>query len=172
MMKRTCHVNNWNRYKFVKIANITIKRISNDENDFRTRTSIFATRGQWRCNSKPIPSGMIKPTANDAMRTYGIIKLPRSKMTRPSVKIHSGIIPASTWKKLCGKIVGWWAKNLVLHSPNAENVLMVVIAIDKSRFPPKITHQIFEAPPDGDTPVKNIPSCISTLFGKSSTPNE
>lgn len=56
--------------------------------------------------------------------------------------------------------------------PKAENVLIVVIDIDKSRFPPRITDHTLEAPPDGETPVKNIPSCISTLFGNSNIPKK
>lgn len=56
--------------------------------------------------------------------------------------------------------------------PNAENVLIVVIEIDRSKLPPKITDQMFEAPPDGETPVKNIPSCMATSCGKRSKPKK
>lgn len=55
--------------------------------------------------------------------------------------------------------------------PNAANVLVVLIVIDKSMFPPKITVQVFDAPPAGLAPVKNRPSCISGRFGKSHRPS-
>lgn len=55
--------------------------------------------------------------------------------------------------------------------PKALNVLMVVMAMDKSKFPPSKTHQTFEAPPAGETPVKKMPNCISTESGNNQMPN-
>lgn len=124
-----------------------MKTINNDENDFKIRTKIAASFGARFCNNKPIPNGISKQIANDAIRPYGTTKCPCSKIDRPNVNIQNGIIP------------------------NAANVLIAVIDIDKSRLPPKITHQIFDAPPDGETPVKNRPSCISILFGNNSKPS-
>lgn len=54
--------------------------------------------------------------------------------------------------------------------PNAANVLVVLIVIDKSRFPPKITVHIFDAPPAGEHPVKNNPNRNSTFFGNNNIP--
>lgn len=55
---------------------------------------------------------------------------------------------------------------------NAAKVLMVVIVIDKFKSPPRIRVHMLEAPPPGDTPVKNIPNCISALSGKSTLPRQ
>lgn len=92
-------------------------------------------------------SGMIKPYAYEAIFEYGTTKLPRSNIRFPSVNIHNGSIA------------------------NAAIVLVVVIAMDKSRLPPNITVHIFDAPPAGQTPVKNNPNCNSTLFGNKNKPN-
>lgn len=56
--------------------------------------------------------------------------------------------------------------------PNAANVLVVLIVIDKSRLPPRSTVHIFDAPPAGELPVKNNPNCISTLFGNKNIPRK
>lgn len=55
--------------------------------------------------------------------------------------------------------------------PNDAIVLIVVIDIDRSMFPPKITVHIFDAPPAGEQPVKNIPIRIATSFGNNINPN-
>lgn len=62
-------------------------------------------------------------------------------MRWPNVKIHKGIIP------------------------KAAKLLTVVIKTDRFILPPKITVHILEAPPVGETPVKNKPNCISILLG-------
>lgn len=54
--------------------------------------------------------------------------------------------------------------------PKLAMLLNVVMAMDKSKLPSNKTVQMFEAPPAGDAPVKNIPNCISTLFGNSNMP--
>lgn len=93
-------------------------------------------------------SGTMRPIANDAIRWYGTGNASRLKMVLPSVKIHNGIIT------------------------NALSVLIVVIEIDRSKFPPRITDHVLLAPPDGETPVKNRPSCISTLSGNRIIPKQ
>lgn len=63
-------------------------------------------------------------------------------IVRPNVNSHKGIIP------------------------KAAKVLIVVIKIDKSMFPSSMAVQMLEAPPAGDTPVKNIPNLIAGSLGK------
>lgn len=58
-----------------------------------------------------------------------------------------------------------FSKSPKQYPPNAEKVLIVVMEMERSKLPPKITDQTLDAPPDGETPVKNSPSCMSTLFG-------
>lgn len=48
---------------------------------------------------------------------------------------------------------------------------MLLIVTDKSKFPPNITVQVFDAPPAGLAPVKNRPSCISVFPGNSNKPS-
>lgn len=52
--------------------------------------------------------------------------------------------------------------------PKLAMLLIAVIAIDRSMLPPNMIVQMFEAPPAGEAPVKNIPNCISTLPGNNS----
>lgn len=58
-----------------------------------------------------------------------------------------------------------------LHSPNDAKVLVVLIVIDKSKLPPKMTVHVFDAPPAGLAPVKNRPSCMAGSFGNSNKPS-
>lgn len=60
---------------------------------------------------------------------------------------------------------------LFFHLPNDANVLVVLIVMDKSILPSKITVHVLLAPPAGDDPVKKSPRRIAGLFGKSSNPS-
>jgi hypothetical protein len=77
------------------MANMMMKRISSVENGFRIRTMILVTRGRYFCMRKPTVKGMTRPTANIAIREYGIPNLSCWKITWPSVKIHNGIMAAN-----------------------------------------------------------------------------
>lgn len=126
--------------------------------------------------SKPMPNGTTNAMAYVEICRYGTARLPRSKIVLPSVKIHNGIMAVrekkrkKTHKKFEIKYLSR-SKFQKLNLPNAANVLVVVIATDKSIFPPRITVQMFDAPPAGETPVKNNPNCMSTLSGNRIKPN-
>lgn len=59
---------------------------------------------------------------------------------------------------------------MTCYLPKATIFPTDVIAIDKSILPPRSMVQILDAPPAGETPVKNIPNCISALPGNKINP--
>lgn len=55
--------------------------------------------------------------------------------------------------------------------PKEAKVDIDVIAKDKLRLPPRINVHMLEAPPPGDTPVKNMPNRIAGSSGNMRKPN-
>lgn len=109
-------------------------------NGFKIRTRNFAVFGKILCVTIPTANGTTRVTANITILEYGMVKSASSVKVFPRVSIQSGIM-----KK-------------------ADNVEIVVIVIDKSRFPPNVSVQIFEAPPPGEQPVINSPSCNAGIL--------
>lgn len=123
------------------MANITINKIKQDEAGLSRRIKIRVVRGENFWIARPMAKGTIKEMANIVMFSYGTRILPLANIMLPNVKIHKGIIP------------------------KAAKLLSVVINIDRLMLPPNMTAHMFDAPPLGETPVKNRPNCISTEFG-------
>lgn len=71
--------------------------MSSVENDLRMRMRMRANRGKYCWINRPIPSGMIKLIAMVVISSKGTTKSPRSKMLRPNVNIHRGIMTGSIY---------------------------------------------------------------------------
>lgn len=93
LKKLTCHENNLNKYRLVRIANTTINTMRIAENGFIIRIISLQSFGNFFCTRNPMDKGIIRPTANIAIRSYGMESFPRSKMCLPRVNTQNGIKP-------------------------------------------------------------------------------
>ena len=93
----------------------------------------LATLGKYRFTSKPIPSEMTIVPSEEIMFCDGGLVVVPSKITRPSVYNHSGIMP------------------------KARNVLRKVIVMLRLRLPPSKTDHMLLAEPPGLQPKMKRP---------------
>jgi hypothetical protein len=94
----------------------------------------------------PIAKGTTKATAKVASLEYGTVRLASAKMVDPRVMIHRGIIAIqnhcnASLTKIVFETHEFCFKSLI---PNAESEEIVVIAMERSKLPPKVRVQILD----------------------------